>query len=407
MPATRKHLHVAKPRRRQRSVSLTTRASRCGVKNYVNVLKSLHPQVEEFFPVTKEYMQEYIEVKRKQNSIKANSLDQYFQHIESYNMALGHGWDAEVFEPMMRQVLENLEQVEEKTRVDRKLVTGDETSMDVAMSIGSEHDSQLNDVVGETVVDTNNNVSSGGYAPSVALVCFDSTHVPSTKHENISQVSLVGIDPDNFTLALRHIYDAVKNTRFPKRWGDIDISTIYYRNDAWSESSPYPLTDENSFKMFWTAYLNSSTGGEIQLVVYNRRSPKAPLVIGTDINSQSTSIQIAPLTPRKSPPRLANPPTTTIEMITESPVLSPTFQQVKAVTIRSPSKVYKANIAVTDSTTFDSLLKFAIGKRPPAGKQFVLQSADGELEYMPEDPVRKVIFGTGHAEDHNSLLIFI
>ncbi|POG79526.1 hypothetical protein GLOIN_2v475988 [Rhizophagus irregularis DAOM 181602=DAOM 197198] len=123
MPATRKHLHISKPRRRQRSVSLTTRASRCGVKNYVNVLKSVHPSVETFFPVTKQYLQEYIDAKKKQGTIKANSLDQYFQHIESYNMALGHGWDSQEFEPMMRDVLEELVQSEERSGNQRKTTT--------------------------------------------------------------------------------------------------------------------------------------------------------------------------------------------------------------------------------------------------------------------------------------------
>ncbi|CAG8686344.1 15130_t:CDS:1, partial [Cetraspora pellucida] len=77
---------------------------------------------------------------------------------------------------------------------------------------------------------------------------------------------------------------------------------------------------------------------------------------------------------------------------------SPTFIQLKSVTIRSPNRVYKQNIAITDKTTFASLLTFAIKKPPPAGKQFVLQSSDGELEYMPEDPVRKVIHGALHAD---------
>jgi hypothetical protein len=77
-------------------------------------MKSVHPNEESFFPVTKDYMEEYITTKKKQGSIKANSLDQYFQHIESYNMAMGHGWDAEVFEPMMRDVLEELEKAEGK-----------------------------------------------------------------------------------------------------------------------------------------------------------------------------------------------------------------------------------------------------------------------------------------------------
>ena len=82
----------------------------------------------------------------------------------------------------------------------------------------------------------------------------------------------------------------------------------------------------------------------------------------------------------------------------DSPVSSPTFQQIRSVTIRSPSKVYKNNIAVTDNTTFESLINFAFKKPPPSGKQFVLMSANGELEYMPGDVVRKAIHGVGHAD---------
>ncbi|CAJ0904495.1 3916_t:CDS:2, partial [Entrophospora sp. SA101] len=63
----------------------------------------LHPTVDSFFPVTKQYLQEYIDAKKKQGTIKANSLDQYFQHIESYNMALNYGWESQEFEPMMRE----------------------------------------------------------------------------------------------------------------------------------------------------------------------------------------------------------------------------------------------------------------------------------------------------------------
>ncbi|PKC62167.1 hypothetical protein RhiirA1_424126 [Rhizophagus irregularis] len=104
-----------------------------------------------------------------------------------------------------------------------------------------------------------------------------------------------------------------------------------------------------------------------------------------------------PLTPRKSPPRLQQVPALDFSSA-ESSTPSPTFMQLKSVTIRSSNRVYKQNIAVTDKTTFSSLLSFAIKKTPPPGKQFVLQSEDGELEYMPEDPVRKVIFGTIHAD---------
>ncbi|CAJ0867003.1 5501_t:CDS:2 [Entrophospora sp. SA101] len=263
MPATRKHLHISKPRRRQRSVSLNTRASRCGVKNFLNVLKSLHPTVDSFFPVTKQYLQEYIDAKKKQGTIKANSLDQYFQHIESYNMALNYG----------------------------------------------------------EIDDLNHHNPISNDLPTIPLVCFDVTHDPIAKIERSLRVSIANIDQnDDPNLVIQQLTNNISNLKLPKKWGTIDTTTLYYR--------------------------------------------------------------IAPLTPRKSPPRLQQIP----------------GLDYNSVTIRSPNRTYKQNIAITDKTTFSSLLAFAIKKPPPPGKQFVLQSADGELEYMPEDPVRKVIHGTLHAD---------
>ncbi|CAG8621221.1 6226_t:CDS:1, partial [Diversispora eburnea] len=66
-------------------------------------------------------------------------------------------------------------------------------------------------------------------------------------------------------------------------------------------------------------------------------------------------------------------------------------------TIRSPSRIYKKKIAVTDNTTFSSLISFAIKKSLPPGKQFVIRAPDG-LEYIPDDFVRTVITGVEHAE---------
>jgi hypothetical protein len=60
--------------------------------------------------------------------------------------------------------------------------------------------------------------------------------------------------------------------------------------------------------------------------------------------------------------------------------------------------VYKQKIAVSDNTTFSSLISFAIKVSPPAGKQFVIRAADEALEYMPEDVVREVITGIEHTE---------
>ncbi|CAG8464650.1 9088_t:CDS:2 [Paraglomus brasilianum] len=406
MPATRKHLHISKPRRRQRSVSLSTRASRCGVKNYINVMKSIHPNEESFFPVTKEYMEEYIATKKKQGSIKANSLDQYFQHIESYNMAMEHGWDAEIFEPMMRDVLEELEKAEGKNP---KKKTG--------------KDDEVQDETENTTPPI-----------QLTLVCYDNSSSPPTRIDPVSKLVLPDLSTADSVNALKLVYEALSKHRHSKRWGEVDKTTLYYRLESWDADQRCPLADDDSFKMFWTSVCGQAEGGSaVQLVVYGKRntngnaanggrkvnqdnrdveSPKTNLVIGTNINHTPTNLPLAPLTPRKSPPRLSN---TGLDMITGlfgmnefnnfefpnaeySPVSSPTFQQIRSVTIRSPSKVYKNNIAVTDNTTFESLINFAFKKPPPSGKQFVLMSANGELEYMPGDVVRKAIHGVGHAD---------
>ncbi|CAG8528206.1 1140_t:CDS:2 [Rhizophagus irregularis] len=377
MPATRKHLHISKPRRRQRSVSLTTRASRCGVKNYVNVLKSVHPSVETFFPVTKQYLQEYIDAKKKQGTIKANSLDQYFQHIESYNMALGHGWDSQEFEPMMRDVLEELVQSEERSGNQRKTTT----------STGDDDDELFS--------------QDGANDPSlIQVVCFEKSHPSSVKLERNVRISLASIDPN--TDPLQQIYGMIANAKFPKKWGKVDRSNIYYRTGAWKDAPHFALSDDN-VKLLLDELSNQKNqkdqkdqiqrdpnqrdpnqkdGNEFQLIVYTKQRNATPAMTiqpmqfsPTPNDDPMASSNHVPLTPRKSPPRL---------------------QQVPALDFSSA--VYKQNIAVTDKTTFSSLLSFAIKKTPPPGKQFVLQSEDGELEYMPEDPVRKVIFGTIHAD---------
>ena len=64
---------------------------------------------------------------------------------------------------------------------------------------------------------------------------------------------------------------------------------------------------------------------------------------------------------------------------------------LKSVTVRSKSKIYKQKIAVADTTTFSTLISFAIKVSPPAGKQFVIRTADGALEYMLDDLAREVI----------------
>src|ERR1044072_1498319 len=102
-------------RRGKRSPSINTRASRVGVTNFINVIKSLHPgESINYFPITKETLQEYIDSKRKA-LIKAGSLEQYLQHIQAYNIALGFGWDGHVFGPIIKKALDELRTYEDET----------------------------------------------------------------------------------------------------------------------------------------------------------------------------------------------------------------------------------------------------------------------------------------------------
>ncbi|CAJ0746323.1 4302_t:CDS:2, partial [Entrophospora sp. SA101] len=82
---------------------------------------------------------QYIDAKKKQGTIKANSLDQYFQHIESYNMALNYG----------------------------------------------------------EIDDLNHHNPISNDLPTIPLVCFDVTHDPIAKIERSLRVSIANIDQND------------------------------------------------------------------------------------------------------------------------------------------------------------------------------------------------------------------
>ncbi|EXX54410.1 hypothetical protein RirG_234680 [Rhizophagus irregularis DAOM 197198w] len=114
-PKSDKSLSMVDKKRGKRSPSINTRASRVGVTNFINVIKSLHPgESINYFPITKETLQEYIDSKRKA-LIKAGSLEQYLQHIQAYNIALGFGWDGHVFGPIIKKALDELRIYEDET----------------------------------------------------------------------------------------------------------------------------------------------------------------------------------------------------------------------------------------------------------------------------------------------------
>ncbi|CAG8541551.1 11687_t:CDS:2 [Diversispora eburnea] len=235
------------------------------------------------------------------------------------------------------------------------------------------------------------------------------THVPPVKIDRQIQISISNVDPiAEPNLALQQLYQNISNAKFPKKWGKVDPNNVYYRSGTWKDAQHIELVDGDTFNHFWEDLTNHREGGEeVQLLVYTKQRNIVP---AQNMTIQPTTIQqdiemtavtskssLAPPTPRKSPPRLQ---VSALDFSSgpESSAPSPTFLQLKSVTVRSPNRVYKQNIAITDKTTFSSLLTFAIKRSPPPGKQFLIQSSDGELEYMPEDPVRNVIHGTIHAD---------
>src|SRR6185369_4182768 len=94
----------------------------------------------------------------------------------------------------------------------------------------------------------------------------------------------------------------------------------------------------------------------------------------------------------------------TTPLLSQSPyspnnlLTTPSPPILKSVTVKSKTKTYKHKVAVSDTTTFSSLIKFAINATAPPGKQFVIRSADDLLEYIPNDLIREVITGVEHAE---------
>ncbi|KAK9695425.1 hypothetical protein K7432_012963 [Basidiobolus ranarum] len=70
----------------------------------------------------------------------------------------------------------------------------------------------------------------------------------------------------------------------------------------------------------------------------------------------------------------------------------------KTVTVRSSKTVYKDKIAISPTTTFESVLKYAIPIAAPEGKRFVMKSMDKKLEFVPDDFIAEAIQGVDHIE---------
>ncbi|KAK9674779.1 hypothetical protein K7432_016891 [Basidiobolus ranarum] len=80
----------------------------------------------------------------------------------------------------------------------------------------------------------------------------------------------------------------------------------------------------------------------------------------------------------------------------DSPLSTPIL--LKTVTIRTSKKIYKDRIAISPTTTFESVLKYAIPISPPEGKRFVMKNVDKQIEYVPDDFIAEAIPGVEHID---------
>ncbi|CAG8640067.1 27722_t:CDS:2 [Dentiscutata erythropus] len=350
-------------KRGKRSPSINTRASRVGVTNFINVIKSLHPgESINYFPITKETLQQYIDSKRKA-LIKAGSLEQYLQHIQAYNIALGFGWDGHVFGPVIKKALDELRSYEDeilKSSGSQSMMSTSDTLDSVVTSSASAPEAMNIDsripnlfTINESDVDPiENDISSfreqEKASKVIPLVCFDTTKIPFTLLDQRTKIYLDNLNFPEPLQNLRQLYSNVSFTSFPKSWGSVDTLRLYYRIGTQDDSQHFGLFDESTFNRFWNSYNDHEAGKDVQLVVYRNVDPDIPIL--------------------------------------------------KSVSIRSTTTVYKQKIAVSDTTTFESLISFAIKATPPTGKQFVIRASDGALEFVPSDLVRDVIVGVEHVD---------
>lgn len=367
-------------KRGKRSPSINTRASRVGVTNFINVIKSLHPgESINYFPITKETLQQYIDSKRKA-LIKAGSLEQYLQHIQAYNIALGFGWDGHVFGPIIKKALDELRSYEDdvlKSSGSQSILSTSDTLDSIVTSNASAPeamniDSRIPDLftISESDADPIENDMTSfreqeKASKVIPIVCFDTTKIPFTMLDQRTKTHLDNLNFPEPLQNLRQLYSNVSFTNFPKSWGSVDTLRLYYRIGTQDDSQHYGLFDESTFNRFWTSYNDCEAGKDVQLVVYRNVDP---------VNVSGRF--------RTSPEFFGSQ---------DIPIL-------KSVSIRSTTTVYKQKIAVSDATTFASLVSFAIKATPPTGKQFVIRASDGALEYVPSDIVRDVIVGVEHAD---------
>ncbi|CAG8562350.1 13692_t:CDS:2, partial [Ambispora gerdemannii] len=291
--------------------------------------------------------------------IKAGSLEQYLQHIQAYNIALGFGWQGQVFEF--------------NTTVTTNTTT---PAADVInMLVGMDVDNSINNVASQ-----NNEQSK-----TIPVVCFDTTSHPYVMMSQQVNVSLSNLNFTDSFQNLRQLYVNIASLNLPSQWDAVDISHLHYRIGILNNSEHFRITDESEFARFWETFTGdiNKRDKQIQLVVY-RKTRRLHHAANCFNNNKCQ-----PQTPESSASAASSPR-----------LIGSTSETIlKSVTIRSKLKIYKQKIAIGENTTFASLIAFATNKSiPPVGKQLVIRSIDETFEYIPDDLVKEVITGIEHAD---------
>ncbi|CAG8459122.1 956_t:CDS:2 [Racocetra fulgida] len=272
-------------KRGKRSPSINTRASRVGVTNFINVIKSLHPgESINYFPITKDSLQQYIDSKRKA-LIKAGSLEQYLQHIQAYNIALGFGWDGHIFGPIIKKALDELRSHEDemlKSSNSQPIMSTSDT-LDTIMSSSASVpeamtiDNRIPDLftIDESDVDhIESDMTSfreqENSSKLIPTVCFDTTKIPFTLLDQCVKINLDNLNSNEPLQNLRQLYLKVSSTNFPKSWGSVDTLKLYYRIGTKNDPQHFGLFDESTFNRFWTSFNDRE---DVQLVVYRNADP--------------------------------------------------------------------------------------------------------------------------------------
>ncbi|CAB4440528.1 unnamed protein product [Rhizophagus irregularis] len=166
---------------------------------------------------------------------------------------------------------------------------------------------------------------------SISIVCFNATVIPFVILEQTAKVSLDNLTSPDTIQNLRQLYSNVSSLNIPKSWGNVDTSKLHYRIGTSEESFHYGLIDVAAFNRFWSSFNEPEVGRD----VHQRRFNASP----------------EPMYPTSQPP-------------------SP---NCRSLGLLSGIKIDEKKIAVADTTTFATLISFAIKVQSPAEKQSVIR----------------------------------